>query len=95
MKERPGNTDEATIAQAELAIKDSEQRAALLNEMWDYLGISPQITHLLFAEGSAAQKSQAEQELLGELHRRRQHSPQEKNSGARPRRPAMMRGLVI
>lgn len=42
---------EKTIANAELAIQDSDHRAALLSEMWQSLGISPQVTELLFSEG--------------------------------------------
>jgi type III secretion system LcrG-like protein len=95
MKERRDSEHDETIAKAELAIRDSDHRTALLNEMWDALDISPQVTSLLFAEGSVAEKLQAEQELLGELYRRRQLSPQEQHNGVRPRRPAMMRGLVI
>ncbi|MGY3942365.1 LcrG family type III secretion system chaperone [Aeromonas tecta] len=94
MKDHRDSGHDAIIAKAELAIKDSEHRSDLLNEMWDSLGISPQITNLLFAEGTVAEKSQAEQELLSEIYRR-QLVPQEKNNGVRPRRPAMMRGLVI
>ncbi|MGL5812123.1 MAG: LcrG family type III secretion system chaperone [Aeromonas sp.] len=95
MKEHRDAEHDAAIAEAELAIRDSDHRTALLNEMWDSLGISPQVTGLLFAQGSVAEKSQAEQELLGELYRRRQLAPPENNNGIRPRRPAMMRGLVI
>ncbi|KHE15957.1 hypothetical protein OI71_06470 [Aeromonas hydrophila] len=86
---------EKTIANAELAIQDSDHRAALLSEMWQSLGISPQVTELLFSEGSVAEKVQAEHELLADLDRRRQLVPQQQNIGGRPRRPAMMRGLVI
>ena len=95
MKDGSDGQYEKTIENAELAIRDSDHRSALPNEMWDSLGISPQITGLLFAQGSVTEKSQAEKELLGELYRRRQLAPQEKNAGVRPRRPAMMRGLVI
>ena len=95
MQEHLDAEHDTVIARAELAIKDSDHRTALLNEMWDSLGISPQVTSLLFAQGSVAEKSQAEQELLGELYRRRQLAPRENNNGVRPRRPAMMRGLVI
>ncbi|MBV7598745.1 AcrG protein [Aeromonas encheleia] len=95
MKEHQGSEHDEAIAKAELAIRDSDHRTALLNEMWNALDISPQVTSLLFAEGSVSEKSQAEQELLGELYRRRQLSPPETNNGVRPRRPAMMRGLVI
>ncbi|HHW4399523.1 TPA: LcrG family type III secretion system chaperone [Aeromonas hydrophila] len=86
---------EKTIANAELAIQDSDHRAALLSEMWQSLGISPLVTELLFGEGSVAEKVQAEHELLADLDRLRQLAPQQQNVGGRPRRPAMMRGLVI
>ncbi|QNF17751.1 type III secretion protein LcrG [Aeromonas jandaei] len=95
MKEGDDSQYQQTIAKAELAIRDSDHRAALLSEMWQSLGISPQVTELLFSEGSVTEKAQAEQELLTDLERRRQLAPQQQNAGGRPRRPAMMRGLVI
>ncbi|CAJ1878871.1 hypothetical protein PEKONANI_03295 [Aeromonas jandaei] len=95
MKDGGDGLYEKTIANAELAIRDSEHRAALLSEMWQSLGISPQVTELLFNVGSVTEKAQAEQELLADLDRRRQLVPQQQNVGGRPRRPTMMRGLII
>lgn len=95
MKDGSDGLYEKTIANAELAIRDSDHRSTLLSEMWQSLGISPQVTELLFSEGSVTEKAQAEHELLADLDRRRQLVPQQQNVGVRPRRPAMMRGLVI
>lgn len=86
---------EEVIARAELAIKDSDHRAALLEEMWSSLGVSDEVAHLLFGEGSGGEQQVAEQELLDELKRQRERHPKQEEEGRRPRRPAMMRGLVI
>ncbi|MGY3852639.1 LcrG family type III secretion system chaperone [Aeromonas aquatilis] len=84
---------EEVIAKAELAIKDSDHRAALLEEMWSSLGVSEEVSNLLFSHGSGQEQQVAEQELLNEIKRQRELNP--KQEGHRPRRPAMMRGLVI
>ncbi len=86
---------EEVIAKAELAIKDSDHRALLLDEMWRSLGVSDEVSDLLFREGSSGEQQVAEREMLDELKRQRERQPNQENEGRRPRRPAMMRGLVI
>ncbi|MCC0090707.1 LcrG family type III secretion system chaperone [Aeromonas veronii] len=86
---------EEVIAKAELSIKDSDHRAELLQEMWDSLGVKDEFAELLFQEATVEEQQAAEREMLDELNRQREHRPKQTEEGRRPRRPAIMRGLVI
>jgi type III secretion system LcrG-like protein len=89
-----------SIEQAEVAIRNAEERSDVFNELLDGLGVGPVAGEILLGGLSASPQTMkhAEQELVDEVRRRRQQldslqRPGEK--GQRRKRPTMMRGMVI
>ncbi|PMG68558.1 LcrG family type III secretion system chaperone [Vibrio lentus] len=87
-----------TIENAELTIRNAEDRADVFNELLEGLGVGPVAGDILLDGLNASPQlmKQAEYELLEEVQRRRQQQPQATSTkGIRRKRPTMMRGMVI
>ena len=81
---------------ATLAIQDSDNRSQLLGELLTGLQAMPYASELIFGRTSALTVA-AEHELLSEINRLRTQQGEQQEAGKkmRPRRPPMMRGLII
>lgn len=86
---------EQTCRAAEQAIENSEQREALLQELWHGLQLSPSVRELIFRPGNPSLVAAAESELLLQVQRLRGDSQQCLAQGTRPLRPLAVRGLMI
>ncbi len=91
----------ATIAEAEKAISNAEERAELVSEMLAGLGVSQLAARAIFDNQAMEPKltQQAEKELLHEVHRQRRAAmtanPTLGDKESKKRRPTMMRGMMI
>ena len=89
-----------TIENAELAIRNAEDRTDVFNELLEGLGVGPVAGDILLdgLNSSPQLMKQAELELLEEVQRRRQQQNQLQamnTKGTKRKRPTMMRGMVI
>lgn len=84
-----------TVQAARLAIENNAQRGRLLSEMWEGLGLSPEVRDRVFRPGHDRLIQAAEQELLKEVERMRAAQRPAAEEGSRMRRPARMRGLMV
>ena len=91
----------ATIAEAQKAISNAEQRTELVSEMLAGLGVSHLAASAIFDNQAMEPKltQQAERELLHEVHRQRRAAlaanPTLGDKDSKKRRPTMMRGMMI
>ncbi|WP_289991391.1 LcrG family type III secretion system chaperone [Photorhabdus laumondii] len=92
MQEEP---NAKVLQAAEAAIKDSDHRLQLLQEMWQSLGINPNVGTELFGHTDVILVQNAEQELLTEVNRLRSNQPPSLEEGKRLRRPPRMRGIIV
>ncbi|MCW7760805.1 LcrG family type III secretion system chaperone [Photorhabdus luminescens] len=92
MQEKP---NAKVLQAAEAAIKDSDHRLQLLQEMWQSLGINPNVGTELFGHTDITLVQNAEQELLTEVNRLRSNQPPSLEEGKRLRRPPRMRGIIV
>ncbi|ETS33212.1 MULTISPECIES: LcrG family type III secretion system chaperone [Photorhabdus] len=92
MQEEP---NAKVLQAAEEAIKDSDHRLQLLQEMWQSLGINPNVGAELFGHTDVTLVQSAEQELLTEVNRLRSNHPHSLEEGKRFRRPPRMRGIIV
>ncbi|EQC01012.1 LcrG family type III secretion system chaperone [Photorhabdus temperata] len=92
MQEEP---NAKVLQAAEEAIKDSDHRLQLLQEMWQSLGINPNVGTALFGHADTSLVQDAEQELLTEVNRLRSNHPHSLEEGKRLRRPPRMRGIIV
>ncbi|WP_036771261.1 LcrG family type III secretion system chaperone [Photorhabdus australis] len=92
MQEKP---NAKVLQAAEEAIKDSDHRLQLLQEMWQSLGIQPSVGAELFGNSDLSLVQNAEQELLTEINRLRSSYVHSLEEGKRPRRPPGMRGIIV
>ncbi|EYU17359.1 MULTISPECIES: LcrG family type III secretion system chaperone [Photorhabdus] len=92
MQEEP---NAKVLQAAEAAIKDSDHRLQLLQEMWQSLGINPSVGTELFGHTDVTLVRNAEQELLTEVNRLRSNQPPSLEEGKRLRRPPRMRGIIV
>ncbi|EMN7236066.1 LcrG family type III secretion system chaperone VcrG [Vibrio parahaemolyticus] len=86
------------IENAELAIRNADERNDIFNELLEGLGVGPVAGEVLLGGLNASPKlmQHAEQELIEEVQRRRQQQHQLQGvQGKRRKRPTMMRGMVI
>ncbi|EKN4606580.1 LcrG family type III secretion system chaperone VcrG [Vibrio parahaemolyticus] len=86
------------IENAELAIRNSDERNDIFSELLEGLGVGPVAGEVLLGGLNASPKlmQHAEQELIEEVQRRRQQQHQLQGvQGKRRKRPTMMRGMVI
>lgn len=84
-----------TVQAARLAIENNAQRGRLLSEMWEGLGLSPEVRDRVFRSGHDRLIQAPEQELLKEVERMRAAQRPVAQAGSRVRRPARMRGLMV
>ncbi|WP_323834751.1 LcrG family type III secretion system chaperone [Photorhabdus africana] len=94
MQEKP---NAKVLQAAEAAIKNSDHRLQLLQEMWQSLGINPSVGTELFGHThtDVTLVQNAEQELLTEVNRLRSNQPPSLEEGKRLRRPPRMRGIIV
>ncbi|WP_391529756.1 LcrG family type III secretion system chaperone [Photorhabdus akhurstii] len=92
MQEEP---NAKVLQAAEAAIKDSDHRLQLLQEMWQSFGINPSVGTELFGHADVTLAQNAEQELLTEVNRLRSNQPPSLEEGKRLRRPPRMRGIIV
>ncbi|NDK98194.1 LcrG family type III secretion system chaperone [Photorhabdus bodei] len=92
MQEEP---NAKVLQAAEAAIKDSDHRLQLLQEMWQSLGINPSVGTELFGHTDVTLVQNAEQELLTEVNRLRSNQLPSLEEGKRLRRPPRMRGIIV
>ncbi|KOY60726.1 LcrG family type III secretion system chaperone [Photorhabdus heterorhabditis] len=92
MQEEP---NAKVLLAAEIAIKDSDHRLQLLQEMWQSLGVNPNVGAELFGHTDLALVQSAEQELVTEVNRLRNSHLHSLEEGKRLRRPPRMRGIII
>lgn len=91
----------ATIAEAEKAIENADQRTELVSEMLAGMGVSRLAASTIFDNDAMtpALTQQAEKELLHEVHRQRRAAvaanPGLAEKESKKRRPTMMRGMMI
>ncbi|EGQ9274525.1 LcrG family type III secretion system chaperone VcrG [Vibrio parahaemolyticus] len=88
------------IENAELAIRNADERNDIFSELLEGLGVGPLAGEVLLGGLNASPKlmQHAEQELIEEVQRRRQQQQQHQLQGVqgkRRKRPTMMRGMVI
>ncbi|ODZ41832.1 type III secretion protein LcrG [Vibrio parahaemolyticus] len=86
------------IENAELAIRNVDERNDIFSELLEGLGVGPVAGEVLLGGLNASPKlmQHAEQELIEEVQRRRQQQHQLQGvQGKRRKRPTMMRGMVI
>ncbi|HBN6296126.1 TPA: LcrG family type III secretion system chaperone VcrG [Vibrio parahaemolyticus] len=86
------------IENAELAIRNADERNDIFRELLEGLGVGPVAGEVLLGGLNASPKlmQHAEQELIEEVQRRRQQQHQLQGvQGKRRKRPTMMRGMVI
>ncbi|EGR1587808.1 LcrG family type III secretion system chaperone VcrG [Vibrio parahaemolyticus] len=86
------------IENAELAIRNTDERNDIFSELLEGLGVGPVAGEVLLGGLNASPKlmQHAEQELIEEVQRRRQQQHQLQGvQGKRRKRPTMMRGMVI
>ncbi|EGR2892364.1 type III secretion protein LcrG [Vibrio parahaemolyticus] len=86
------------IENAELAIRNADERNDIFIELLEGLGVGPVAGEVLLGGLNASPKlmQHAEQELIEEVQRRRQQQHQLQGvQGKRRKRPTMMRGMVI
>ncbi|EJB0386221.1 LcrG family type III secretion system chaperone VcrG [Vibrio parahaemolyticus] len=88
------------IENAELAIRNTDERNDIFSELLEGLGVGPVAGEVLLGGLNASPKlmQHAEQELIEEVQRRRQQQQQHQLQGVqgkRRKRPTMMRGMVI
>ncbi|EHH2534004.1 type III secretion protein LcrG [Vibrio parahaemolyticus] len=88
------------IENAELAIRNADERNDIFSELLEGLGVGPVAGEVLLGGLNASPKlmRHAEQELIEEVQRRRQQQQQHQLQGVqgkRRKRPTMMRGMVI
>ena len=89
------STHANTVQAAKLAIENNAQRSRLLSEMWEGLGLSPEVRDRVFRPGPNRLIEAAEQEVLKEVERMRAAQRPAAEEGSRMRRPARMRGLMV
>ncbi|AQS40626.1 LcrG protein [Shewanella psychrophila] len=101
MAEPENNLLVATIAEAQKAIDNADQRTELVSEMLAGLGVSHLAASAIFDNQTTDPKltQQAEKELLHEVHRQRRAAlaanPTLGVKDSKKRRPTMMRGMMI
>ncbi|MCX8889468.1 LcrG family type III secretion system chaperone VcrG [Vibrio parahaemolyticus] len=86
------------IENAELAIRNADERNDIFSELLEGLGVGPVAGEVLLGGLNASPKlmQHSEQELIEEVQRRRQQQHQLQGvQGKRRKRPTMMRGMVI
>ena len=101
MADAENNPLVATIAEAQKAIENAEQRSELVSEMLAGLGVSHLAASAIFDNQAIDPEltQQAEKDLLHEVHRQRRAAltanPTLGVKDSKKRRPTMMRGMMI